>query len=202
MYVYFILSIFFFNLSFFFFYCICMFIFVLYPFIVFVLNHDLMNYLLYICMPICCMTLVNKDNKSVTFTLYSKYKFTIFYFMIVSTEPYFIINLFPFYQLVSYLLSLMQKKELKYYFSSKSGKQELSPITTTVTTNTKILLFRLWVSLWVTVGKCHIFCHIWREQLTFYIYFWWNYNDVCFLLDQLAELELFSDSWQRQLFYR
>ena len=26
------------------------------------LYHDLMNYLLYICMPICCMTLVNKDN--------------------------------------------------------------------------------------------------------------------------------------------
>ena len=33
------------------------------PFIVFVLYHDLMNYLLYICMPICCMTLVIKDNK-------------------------------------------------------------------------------------------------------------------------------------------
>jgi hypothetical protein len=40
----------------------CMFIVVLSPFIGFVLYHDLMNYLLYICMPICCMTLVNKDN--------------------------------------------------------------------------------------------------------------------------------------------
>ena len=39
-----------------------MFIVVLSPFIGFVLYHDLMNYLLYICMPICCMTLVNKDN--------------------------------------------------------------------------------------------------------------------------------------------
>jgi len=34
------------------------------PFIVFVLFHDLMNYLLYICMPICCMTLINKDNNN------------------------------------------------------------------------------------------------------------------------------------------
>jgi hypothetical protein len=28
------------------------------------LYYDLMNYLLYICMPICCMTLVNKDNNN------------------------------------------------------------------------------------------------------------------------------------------